>query len=369
MPDRASAWLFCLTAAAAGLVALCELIYLRDVFGGGENGQLGIDFRMNTVFKLYYQAWLLAGMACGPAVVLLLGAARRYIAPLFAPAQRMNAPYASLRESVGQGAADADVTLPAVRAGGYIASAHGGTDAGLPASTVGSESMAASPRSAGGDDSGKPISWASRRWNAPVRAGFLRYLGAGGIVVWMALLVALLGAACVYPVLGTAARTQNLTLPRGLDGSAFMRTDGVDTDDDQAIAWLNTHVQDDAVVLEAAKYDEYSHLGRISAFTGLPTLLGWGGHELQWRVNWLNKPGNSATLGQRLDAVNQIYTNPDQETVKQLLRQYSVRLIYVGAAERQNYPTADLDRFASYLKIVYQRASVTIYEVPGESSR
>jgi len=72
-------------------------------------------------------------------------------------------------------------------------------------------------------------------------------------------------------------------------------------------------------------------------------------------------------LGQRLDAVTQIYTNPDEAVVNRLLRQYSVRLIYVGAAERQMYPSAKLDRFAAF-PVVYSREGVTIYAVAGGSS-
>jgi uncharacterized membrane protein len=181
----------------------------------------------------------------------------------------------------------------------------------------------------------------------------------------MALLLGLVGAALVYPVLASATRTQNYTLPRTLDGTAYMDQDVVNAGDAQAIAWLNAHVNGDEVLLEGASYDEYTHYGRVSAFTGLPTIMGWGGHELQWRVNWLAEPGRGDVIGQRLDAVKQIYTNPDAGTVRQLLRQYSVRLIYVGAAERQLYPAANLDRFAAFLPVVYQRGGVTIYAVPG----
>jgi len=56
---RAGAWVWCLVGTAVALVAACELIFLRDVFAGAEQGALGAGFRMNTVFKLYYQVWLL----------------------------------------------------------------------------------------------------------------------------------------------------------------------------------------------------------------------------------------------------------------------------------------------------------------------
>lgn len=50
-PAGAFAHLLALT--GASLILVCELIYVRDMFGG----------RTNTVFKLYYQAWVLLALA------------------------------------------------------------------------------------------------------------------------------------------------------------------------------------------------------------------------------------------------------------------------------------------------------------------
>ncbi len=181
----------------------------------------------------------------------------------------------------------------------------------------------------------------------------------------MAGLATLLAAGLVYPVLATSARTENFTLPRSLDGTAYMASDPVNTGDAPAIAWLNAHVAGDPVIAEAASYDEYTHLGRVSAFTGLPTLLGWGGHEEQWRVNWLAEPGHANVIDERLAAVSTIYTNADPQAVLRVMRQYSVQLVYVGAAERSQYAGADLTRFKRFLRVVYARDGVTIYALPS----
>lgn len=193
----------------------------------------------------------------------------------------------------------------------------------------------------------------------------------------MGVIVALLGAALVYPVLATSARTNNFTLPRGLDGTAYMASDPVNAaagcnnvgsgsnhDDNEAIAWLNKNVSGSPVIVEAPGC-EWSHYSRVSAFTGMPTLLGWpGGHEGEWRVNWVTKTGQGNIFAQRDDAIQTIFTNPDQQTVLTLLHQYHVRYVYVGAAERELYPTANLDRFSAYLKVVYHHDGVTIYATP-----
>ncbi len=49
---RPLAFAFGLVCLAALLLAACEVVYIRDFYGGALR-------RMNTVFKLYYQAWLL----------------------------------------------------------------------------------------------------------------------------------------------------------------------------------------------------------------------------------------------------------------------------------------------------------------------
>jgi YYY domain-containing protein len=354
LPDhlRASAWFWCLVGTATALIAACEVIFLRDVFAYSDSGALGASFRMNTVFKLYFQAWLLLGVVAGPALFWLLGGALRWLrvsSGAFAATapQPASGGATSVALMIRRGVERTALITTVDRVAQFAAVVP--PDDATPAGTV-----APAPASISGGG------FRGRRTGPDT----LRLLGAGGIVLWIGVCIALIGAATIYPVLATAARTNNFTLSRTLDGTAYMSNDPANQGDAQAIAWLNAHVADNPVIVEGAMYDEYTHNGRVSAFTGLPTVIGWGGHEFQWRVNWLQQPGRGDVIRQRLDVVTRIYTNTSAQAVLALLHQYSVRYVYVGAAEHQIYPSANLGRFASFLRVVYHSNEVTIYAVP-----
>lgn len=187
--------------------------------------------------------------------------------------------------------------------------------------------------------------------------------------LWLAGLLLLLLASAVYPLVGTYARTNHYTQrTNSLDGIDYLQTCKVpdcdyDTSGDYAaIRWLNSHVSGDPVIVEAVG-DDYSSYARISAFTGLPTPMGWVGHEYQWRVNWLNNGLNAADFQNRKSDVETIYTDPHQSVVMDLLARYHVRYLYVGLLEQMKYPTANLHRFSSFLHSVYSANGVTIYQV------
>ena len=159
-------------------LAIPELIYVKDSFAGGEL------YRMNTVFKLGYQAWLLLAIAGAPMIVWSWG-------------------------------------------------------------------------------------WIGRR------ARIFQ-------LAWVLPLLALLALAAVYPVAGTYARKGGFADAPHLDGLRWLAESS--PGDPAAIEWLNDNAPHGSVVLEAVG-DDYSAFGhaRISTFTGLPTVMGWAGHELQWK--------------------------------------------------------------------------------------
>ena len=171
--------------------------------------------------------------------------------------------------------------------------------------------------------------------------------------VWLGAVGLLLLAGLYYPA---AAATSKAGLFRGratLDGTAWLdRRSG----EGAAIAWLDRQVQGAPVILEAPG-DEYNPAhNRVSAWTGLPTVLGWAGHEGQWR-------GNYDEASRRGPDIAAIYQARDPQRAAELLARYQVEYVYVGPYERQKYglTPANLAVLDRLLDRVYDRDGVIIY--------
>ncbi|HFD38713.1 MAG TPA: hypothetical protein ENJ31_02515, partial [Anaerolineae bacterium] len=164
----------------------------------------------------------------------------------------------------------------------------------------------------------------------------------------------LLAMGMVYPVLGNISRAGNFDHPPNLDGTAYLAES--QPDDYAAIAWLNEHVDDAPVILEApgAGGSSYVYEGRVSALTGLPTLLGWAGHEGQWR-------GSYEVQHAREPDIETIYNTPDPQTALTLMDKYDITYVYVGPLERSKYDPRGLEKFGRFMDVVYQNDGVTIY--------
>ena len=130
---------------------------------------------------------------------------------------------------------------------------------------------------------------------------------------------------------------------QGLDATAYLET--TFPEDAAAIHWLNDNVTGDPVVLEA-NGDSYSDYERVSAMTGLPTVLGWYVHEWLWR-------GDTGALNERAQEVETIYTSTNQEEVKALLEKYQVEYIFVGAREREKYESLNESMLQSLGNVVF----------------
>ena len=144
---------------------------------------------------------------------------------------------------------------------------------------------------------------------------------------------------------------------KGLNATAFLETDFVE--DAGAIRWLKENIQDSPVVLEA-NGDSYSNYERVSAMTGLPTVMGWYVHEWLWR-------NDVADLNEKSAEIETIYTSTDTQRVQELIKKYDISYIFVGSCERDKYG-ANLNNagLESLGEIVYQDPSYETYIVKIE---
>ncbi len=201
--------------------------------------------------------------------------------------------------------------------------------------------------------------WATRRGPAS------KVVAAGAAVAY----VALLAVALLFPVYAVRSRAAEYRGPaRAADGAPLERQpatlDGLawmtryNPAEYEAVMWLREQAAatdgPPPVVLEAVG-GQYSGYGRVSAATGLPTVLGWPGHEWQWRGSDHPEPGRREPI------VEQIYTTRDLGAVGFLLDEFDVRYIFVGDLEREQYGAAGLRKFADGLEIAFANDGVTIY--------
>lgn len=162
--------------------------------------------------------------------------------------------------------------------------------------------------------------------------------------------------------------------PRGLDGMAYMqhavyydREQRLDLSQDHAaIRWLQENVPGSPVIVEGYA-GEYHWGGRISIYTGLPSVLGWNWHQRQQREF---VPGNDV-FG-RMAQVDEFYTTTDLVIAQALLDRYQVQYIILGQMERAYYPGDGLLKFEEQdgrlWRAVFRLNDTVIYEVLPRSS-
>ena len=191
-------------------------------------------------------------------------------------------------------------------------------------------------------------------------------------------LVLLLLVGLTYPVLSILNRTGNFRLDR-----AFVLLDTLWASDDEttqaiarqeldslwsldyfemfkrqnpdeaaAIRWLGA--APDGIVAEAIG-GSYSAYARVSTLTGLPTVLGWPGHESQWR-------GGYEEQGSRQGDIETLYATADWGAAMDIIARYNIRYVFVGNLER-GLPLQE-EKFQSHMRLAFQQGNVVIYEAP-----
>jgi len=154
----------------------------------------------------------------------------------------------------------------------------------------------------------------------------------------------------VYPFFAVGERIEGLVgRDFTLDGNEYLQISN--PDEFEAVRYLN--LVPFGVISEAIG-GSYSNYGRISKHTGLPTVLGWPGHELQWR-------GGVEEIGSRESDIKELYSTNDWIIAKNVLDKYNLRYIYIGDIERKTYQISE-EKFVSNLPVIFNNSSVIIFE-------
>ncbi len=136
----------------------------------------------------------------------------------------------------------------------------------------------------------------------------------------------------------------------GLDATAFLENQF--PQDEPAIRWLQTQITGTPVVLEAPG-TSYSNYCRVSAMTGLPTVLGWYTHEHLWR-------GDTEDLNFKTTQIETIYTSTNEAEVRSLLEEFQVSYIFIGQMEREKYLNLNESLLRSMGEVVYDNGATII---------
>jgi YYY domain-containing protein len=190
-------------------------------------------------------------------------------------------------------------------------------------------------------------------------AVLLQELRGLAFILYTGLIIIVIVMGLFYPIFSLPSKTDyfkaNNPGQRTLDGSTYLT--GFLPEDYQAFAFMKT--LEPGVVAEAVG-GQYSEYARVATFTGMPAVLGWPGHESQWR--------DSALQGSRQKDIETLFTTADWATVQEIINRYNIRYVYVGPLERTTYPVNE-EKFTLFLRSVYQQGNVTIYEIPSAPSK
>ena len=160
----------------------------------------------------------------------------------------------------------------------------------------------------------------------------------------------------IYPIFSVRSYFNSLRHYEGIFGMAWFQKQY--PDDWAAIQWLNLRstTYDLPPVIVEADGDSYTDYDRFSAFTGLPTVIGWAVHEWLWR-------GSYDVVAPRREEVRKIYESEDLAETKEILMKYSVQYVVVGTFEREKFKELQERKFGELGERVFTRGQTAIYRV------
>lgn len=167
---------------------------------------------------------------------------------------------------------------------------------------------------------------------------------------WGMIALILIIMVSVYPIFATIGKSGGFGGEPTLNGESYIKKEH--PQDYMAILWFR-NISGQPVVLQAPG-ELYQWNSGITAFTGLPTVIGWGGHEINWRTE-------PSEINRRWNDVGRIYSSKDMNEVTTLLKKYNVSYIYFGEAEAKKYSPRLFESNPDQFVKVFEYGDVVVF--------
>ena len=173
--------------------------------------------------------------------------------------------------------------------------------------------------------------------------------------IFIVLLLPQLFLVCIYPIFSVRSYFNELRTYQGLYGLGWMEREYPEYWN--VVEYIKSvTLRGNIPVIVEADGESYTDYNQISAFAGVPTIIGWGVHEWLWRGTYDN-------VAPRRDEVKQVYESADPVVIQSILQKYGVRYIIIGVNERKKYTTIDEEKYASFSRVVFQAGDTKVLEV------
>jgi len=145
---------------------------------------------------------------------------------------------------------------------------------------------------------------------------------------------------------------------QGLNGVETMP----DKDKLETIRWINENISGQPVLLESYG-DSYTDYNYLTAFTGIPTVMGWQTHQWLWRTSKTVKDAYNEVVRPRQMDVQMIYEFEDAAKVQSLINKYKIEYIAVGPNERRKFDSINESALKNLGEIIFETDTTYIIKL------
>ena len=128
-----------------------------------------------------------------------------------------------------------------------------------------------------------------------------------------------------------------------------------DTNKYELIKYLRLNSNHNDVIIET-QGKSYTNDSQISSESRIPTILGWVGHQLQWR-------SNHSDIYDREEDIDTFYISNDSQEIINIINKYSITMIILGPNEIEKYNINSLNKFLNISEIIYKNNDYTLLKV------